>query len=220
MTPFCGRAPALVTATRSACFSSATPGRSTTTASAASGARTRLKISSLDRLPRGMATTRQATSEGQRAPVALWDRYQRSSQPPAYRTSLRGGARRVSSRARSRASRTRATSGSTTGADGPLPRAAGTAPASRAGGVRALRLVRPQLRGRGSRSADSGRNRALSPLTCPCPSCGNSTPVSDMKRTGCKRSRKPSNDERRLCDPALSRTAARPTRSAPRAPHL
>ena len=48
----------------------------------------------------------------------------------------------------------------------------GTTPPSRAGGLCALRLVRAQLRGRGSRSGDPGRNRALSALTCTCPPAG------------------------------------------------
>ena len=42
-----------------------------------------------------MATTRQAAPRGKELPWLYRDRYQRRPQPPPYRTSLRGGARRV-----------------------------------------------------------------------------------------------------------------------------
>ena len=48
----------------------------------------------------------------------------------------------------------------------------GTTSPSRAGGLCALRLVRAQLRGRGGRSADAGRNRSLATFTRTCPLAG------------------------------------------------
>ena len=110
---------------------------------------------------------------GKELPWLLRDRLQRPPQPASRRASLRGSAQARSAaelaaglrRRQRRADRRRR-------ADGPCPRTPPTTPPSRAGGLRALRLVRAQLRGRCGRSADAGRDGSLATFTRTGPLAG------------------------------------------------
>jgi sigma-70-like protein len=110
---------------------------------------------------------------GKELPWLFWDRNQRRPQPSPRRATPRCGAQarspaesRADLRGRQRPACRRR------GVDGARPRARCPTPPSRAGGLCALRLVRAQLRRRGDRARDPGRNGALSPLPCTCSLAG------------------------------------------------
>ncbi len=120
---------------------------------------------------------KQAAADRERAPLALRDRHERRSEPPSRRATLRSGAE-ARSAARPSASFVDNSDARIDDEKLMAPRARAARPSSppRAGCLRALRLVRAQLRGRCSRPAGSCWNSALTPLSRARAACGNSTP--------------------------------------------